>query len=832
MPDAAERAGDFSQSTSAGKLVTIYDPSTGAPFPGNIIPPSRISPQALSLLQYYPEPNFPGNGTYNFQVPLIANTHTDNLRIFAQQTVARRNNFSGLLALQDTRGDTNSQFNFLDLNRSLGINGQAAWRRTFTPRFFGTLTYQFTRQSTRLVPYFADRVNVSGEAGITGNNQDPINWGPPALQFNQSSITGLSDGTPSIVHNQTGAVSYLSIWNHHEHNIQFGADYRRQQFNTLSQSNPRGLFTFTGARTGSGASTGFDFADFLLGRPDAGAIAFGNADKYLRAIQPDAFSQDDWRIAPGVTLLLGLRWEYTSPITEKYGRLVNLDIAPGFTDVVPVVARDQKSPLIRPYYHEFEPRIGLAWRPFPTSSMVIRAGYGISYNTQIYLRFANQMVQQSPLSTSLNVASTPANPLTLANGFYAPSNVTTNTIAVDPDFKPGYAQVWNLMVQRDLPDGLQMVATYTGTKGTHQLQAFAPNTYPDGPVAPSGYIYYTSYGNSTREAGILQLRRRLHSGFAAQAQYTYSKSLDDAAVLRRTGSISPPSADPPHSTSATWLISPSNTLPAWVCEAVRFSEDGADAWPKTGRFSIPLTWAAACPDSYICAALPRHGNSLQCPGGLYGRFALRRASPLLPELRGCHRARGGPVGKCREEFDHRAGTGFHERIDGVGISGLRSRDFECKARCEQSAEPCRRHAIERGRDQSPLRTARRRERHAYGDHDSEDHVLKRRRAAWLLLPLAALAQQMAQQKDQVQSQVQPATTNATFTSNTQLIVEEVTVKDKKGKVIEGLTKEDFILTEDGKPRPFGSLILKTQAGISKTLTRLRNRPRRYPNPRS
>jgi hypothetical protein len=162
---------------------------------------------------------------------------------------------------------------------------------------------------------------------------------------------------------------------------------------------------------------------------------------------------------------------------------------------------------------------------------VIRAGYGISYNTQVYLPFANQMVQQSPLSTSLNVANTPANPLTLANGFYAPPNITTNTVAIDPNFKVGYAQAWNLIVQRDLPDGLQMVATYTGTKGTHQLQAFAPNTYPTAPASPFGYTYYTSYGDSTREAGTIQLRRRLHSGFAAQVQYTYSKSLDDAAAL-------------------------------------------------------------------------------------------------------------------------------------------------------------------------------------------------------------------------------------------------------------------------------------------------------------
>ncbi len=517
LPSAAQRSGEFAQ--------TIYDPQNGAPFPGNMIPSSRISPQAASLLSYYPAPNFSGTNAYNYQVPLIGNTHTDNLRASGQKTYKRRNNLSGVLGLQNTRGDNNSAFNFLDLKRLMGINSAATWRRTLTPRFFATLTYQFSRQSTRLVPFFANRVNVSGEAGITGNNQDAVNWGPPALQFNQSSIAGLSDGTPSVVHNQTSALSFLGTWSHRQHSIQFGGDYRWQQFNTISQSNPRGLFTF------NGAAAGFDFADFLLGIPDASAIAFGNADKYLRAVQPDLYFQDDWRIAPGVTLLLGLRWEYTSPVTEKYGRLVNLDIAPGFTAIAPVVASDAKGPLIRPYDREFEPRIGLAWRPLSAASLVIRAGYAIAYNTQVYLPFANQMVQQSPLSTSLNTANTAANPLTLANGFYAPPNITTNTFAVDPDFRIGYAQVWNLAVQTDLPDGLQLVATYTGTKGTHQLQALAPNTYPTGPVSPYGYGFYTSYGDSTRQAGILQLRRRLHSGLAAQAQYTWSKSIDDAAAL-------------------------------------------------------------------------------------------------------------------------------------------------------------------------------------------------------------------------------------------------------------------------------------------------------------
>jgi len=551
-PTDAERRGDFSQAQYAGKPVIIYDPTTGAPYPGDKLP--SISQQAQYLLRYFPEPNFTQSSVYNYQVPIVGNTHTDNVNVRLSKNFHRRNFISGLLAVSDSRGDNNNVFNFLSLNRSLGINSNVSLRRMFANRSSGTLTVSFSRNSNRLAPYFSDRLNVSGAAGIQGNNQSPLYWGPPSLQFNQSGITSLSDGVASVTHNQTRSVGYAGSWSRLRHNIDYGGDFGWQQFNTLSQSNPRGTFTFTGAATGllaGGAvtsGTGFDFADFLMGVPDASAIAFGNADKYLRSKQQDLFIRDDWRVAPGFTMNLGLRWEYNSPITEKYGRLVNLDVAPGFTAIAPVTATGSNalkgpltgasypSSLVRPYRRELEPRLAFAWRPWAGSSVVLRGSYGISYNTQVYQGFVNKMAQQSPLSTALNVQNTAANPLTMANGFYTQPNLITNTIAVDPNFKPGYVQAWSFTIQRDLPFALQMTAAYMGYKGTHQMQAFAPNTYPAGavnpcPNCPSGYAYYTSGANSERQEADLQLNRRMHNGFLARALYTYAKAVDDAAAL-------------------------------------------------------------------------------------------------------------------------------------------------------------------------------------------------------------------------------------------------------------------------------------------------------------
>jgi hypothetical protein len=529
MPGQAIRGGDFSQA--------ISDPNTGLPFPGNAIPPSRIAPQSTALLKFYPLPNFPETVGYNYQIPLVSITHQDDLQGRLNRILNRKHFVNGSFAYRNARSSGPNVFGFDDTGHTTGFNANANWRYMASQRLNFSLGYQFSRMAMRTTPYFANRENVSGEAGIAGNNQDPGNWGPPNLSFS-SGIAALSDAALSLTRNQTSGVSFTGFWMRRPHNLTFGGDYRRQQFNLLAQQNARGAFTFTGAATGS------DFADFLLGVPDTSAIAFGNADKYFRAASYDAYFTDDWRVSPGLTINWGARWEYNSPIAEKYGRLVNLDVAPGFAAEAPVLGSNPTGPLtgqryptslVQPDKHALQPRVGISWRPFFGTSTLVRAGYGLYYNTSIYQAIATQMAQQSPLSKSLSVQNSPANPLTLANGFNASPSTTTNTFAIDPNFRAGYSHNWSLSVQQDLAGSMVVTVTYLGTKGTRAAQVFLPNTYPAGavnpcPACPSGYAYLASNGNSTREAGLVQLRRRLHNGFTASLQYTFAKAIDDAAL--------------------------------------------------------------------------------------------------------------------------------------------------------------------------------------------------------------------------------------------------------------------------------------------------------------
>jgi trimeric autotransporter adhesin len=521
MPTSAERKGDFSQTLNLfGQPVRIIDPVTGLPFSGNLIPENRVSPQAKALLDLFPAPNFTENAGYNYQVPIVSISHQDNLQGRLSHSINMKNQIGGSFDKQSSRNDNSNLFNFPAKAQTSTVNTLIQWTTRPTQRFAATFRYQLNRQTTKSIPYFSNRLNISGLAGISGNNQEAPYWGPPALIFS-GGTSSLADGQYSFNRTQNSIFAYNGYWLHGRHNMTFGMDVRRAQLNLLSQQDARGTFTFTGAAAGS------DLAGFLLGIPDTSSIAFGNADKYFRQTFVNGFLTDDFRITGSLTINAGIRWEHETPVTEVQGRLVNLDIAPGFGSVAPVTGNG----LIDPDRFGIQPRISFAWRPFAASSMIVRGGYGIYRNTNVYQTIASQMAQQSPLSKSLSVQNSAANPLSLANGFVNLAGATPNTFAVDPHFRIGYVQSWQLSVQRDLPATMQATIMYLGTKGTHLPQESLPNTFPSGAVNPSGYVYLSSNGNSIRHAGQIQLRRRLRSGLTATAQYTYARAFDNAPLM-------------------------------------------------------------------------------------------------------------------------------------------------------------------------------------------------------------------------------------------------------------------------------------------------------------
>ena len=543
VPTPAERGGDFSSSVDRlGRPVQVTDPLTGQPFPGNVIPRDRISPQAASLLGYYPAPNIARTGGYNYQSPLLARQQQDSAQARVSQVVNTRDQLVGTVNYTRTTTGAASLFGFVDTTRVSSLDTGVTLSHRLSQFLFLRARYQLTRQANDVTPHFANRLDVSGLAGIAGNDRAPENWGPPALTF-AGGIDSLSSAQYARNTDTTHGGSAELFMAHGRHSFTFGGGARTQHLNVFSQQNARGAFTFTGGATGS------DLADFLLGLPQAGSIAFGNPDKLLRATALEGYVNDDWRASATLTLNLGLRWEYESPITEARDRLVNLDIAPGFTAASPVLAGEDRAALtnrafgrglVSPDRSGLQPRIGLAWRPVPGSSLVVRGGYGLYRNTQIYQSVALALAQQPPFSTTANLETSVQRPLTLATGFVSAAGATLNTFAVDPRFRAGLAENWQASVQRDLPISLTITGTYLGTRGHRLMQQVLPNTTPPGtaspcPSCPAGFIYLTSTGRSAKHAGVVQVRRRLRNGFTASVQYTLSKAMDDAAAFNGAG---------------------------------------------------------------------------------------------------------------------------------------------------------------------------------------------------------------------------------------------------------------------------------------------------------
>lgn len=545
MPTAAERAGDFTGVTNnLGQAVTIIDPESGSPFPGNVIPQNRFSSQALGLLQYYPLPNFySATSRYNYQQGLTSVNNQDNVNARISETINWRNQISGGVGYQRANGVSNSVFGFQDTNGQNAVNANLNYSYHFTQRVINRLGYNFSRNTAHSSGYFSNRQNLSGELGINGNDQDPSFWGPPALSFQSSGFSGLNDASKTLNRAQTSALSDSVMWIHGTHNMTFGGDFRRLQNNPLSEQNPRGTFMF------NGGISGFDFSDFLLGLPDTSSIAFGNADKYYRNSWFDLYANDDWRINTKLSLNFGLYWSYQAPVTELYGRLVNMDVGPYWTNPIPVCATVSPNctqassvglpnSLIHGDPHEFQPRIGFAYNPFKAGKTVFRGGYGIYYNTSVWQAFANSMAQQYPLSYTVQ-DSAAYGLLTLANGFPLQSISAISNFALDPHFHLGYSQIWQLSIQQSLRGGMVATVTYNGTKGTHQTQSFIPWSTPPGATAapyPSNYTYETSGGNSIYQGVSGQLQRRFRSGLMWNAVYTFARSRDDAGTGGRGAS--------------------------------------------------------------------------------------------------------------------------------------------------------------------------------------------------------------------------------------------------------------------------------------------------------
>jgi hypothetical protein len=567
MPTAAERTGNLSTITQ-----TIFDPTTGAPFPGNIIPTTRISPIAQGLLNFIPLPN-QATGTINQDYRLIyANpTNTQALNTRLNATVTPKDNLAFVVNWQGNNSKTDQYFGCCDTSSGNGFNGTATWRHRLGTRSFESVILSFNRQTTIVTPYFETLgQDVAAELGIEGTSQNPTNYGPPTLGF--TNYSSLSDTVAKRQAVENFGIADTLTERKGKHNFSFGGGFTHYLNNLSTDSNGRGSFSFSGLETAqyvngtAVAGTGYDFADFLLGTPESNSIQTGNTSTYYRSDGINGYAVDDFRVSAGFSLNLGVRYEYFSPWAEKYGHAVNLNIAPDFSGVAQVLPGETgvyggsyPSALIKPDRNNFAPRTAFAWKPNPKGKLQVRGGYGWYYTPNQYNKFETNLAAQPPWAITNSVTTSSAAPLSLQCGLTvglstAPSdcpspilqatNKLTNTYGVALNYRDTYVQTWNVDVQRDLNRVLVFEASYQGMKTTRLDVPEAPNQAPLGPSQTSverlplysqtavSFIYDTPVGNAFYNAGQLRLTRRFAKGISGNLLYTYSKAMDDAVLAQ------------------------------------------------------------------------------------------------------------------------------------------------------------------------------------------------------------------------------------------------------------------------------------------------------------
>jgi len=554
VPTPAERSGDFSQSTVNNAPVIIFDPTTHAPFPGDSIPASRIATASAALLPYFPLPTYTGL-VQNYAIVTSVPNNSNNIGLRLNMPISNKDRLNFNVQFQNRDSKTEQLFRFEDSTSGHGISASAGWSHSFAPRSNNSANLTFSRNTNQTFPYFAYADNIEGNSGIGGTLQNPLDYGPPTLSF--SNLGSLTDSAPALTHTQTlNFTDTLTYVLHRRHNFGVGFLYRQSHFDSLNYQSARGAFTFSGlltselnAKGNPVAGTGFDFADFLLGLPQSSSLQYGDGSYDLRSWATGWYVRDDWRPSRGLSINLGIRYEYFAPYTELNGHLADLLVSPGFTGVSVVTPglAGLPSSLIRPDTHAFSPRLGVAWRPFVKAATVIRGGYSIFYSPSAYTQLGTYLATQPPYSTNLSLTTSPAAPLTLQDGFpVIPSQTIPNTFAVDPNFHLAYAQTWSFAIQNTLPHGLLVELEYIGTKGTNLPVAEQPNRPLPGsslltaqeqlqiPYATS-FTYETSQANSIFNAGQVRLTRRFARGVSWVLLYTRSKSLDDASSFSGPG---------------------------------------------------------------------------------------------------------------------------------------------------------------------------------------------------------------------------------------------------------------------------------------------------------
>jgi hypothetical protein len=421
----------------------------------------------------------------------------------------------------------------------LNYSGALLWNHTFSSTLINEARFNVSR-------WWFNELN--------SNPQEP--WG-----LANDTITGLPGATCCVTYGAPGpGIFYKTAYNvrdtvtkiFNQHSVKFGVDIYKEQ-NTQTQ--------------GGGARPSFNFNNLWDFANDAPVQENGNftpttgvptlLTSYVRDNDFAFFVQDDWKVKRNLTINLGLRWEYFGPFHEKYGHLGTAVLGPPPNQLADISVRLGGN-LYHASHLDFGPQIGFAWSPSRLpfadhdlqSRLVVRGGFGIGYNRTEDAITLGALTNPSPLFASFNLfgsniaytvpsdthqfAPYPANPNAVLT-FNPATNIPTSGAPISLEAFPKnlvtpYTYRYSLETQYDL--GHSMVATvgYQGSSSRRLLRWNFDGQIQFNPQNPfvQGLNYFQDDVNGNYNALLTEIQKHFSHGFELDAQYTFSKALDEA----------------------------------------------------------------------------------------------------------------------------------------------------------------------------------------------------------------------------------------------------------------------------------------------------------------
>jgi len=563
--------------------IVVFDPNTGTPFAGNVVPKTRLHPGAQTVInQFLPKPDFEQPDILDFTarraVPQVINSNQFFGRL--DHNFGSRDKVFGRFAVNSDDWDANAiNPNFPEYRISTAYNVATQWIHTFSPSLMNEFRFGINNWGDNFVnprtntDFDVDSLGVGKFRVASDGNRKftPLETGVPSMGFTIGDPNGRTDDTYSYQFGEN--LSYVKG----KHTMKFGFSFIHAAMDRRAANLTRGTLSF------SANESGYDFASFILGYPNRAQTGEGYPAVAMRSRRLGAYITDDWKISPKLTLNWGVRYDYLGNPYDLLGQVRTLDLVRTYTTpsgqkiptLQPIPRSDEaKGKLWNQFWGFMQPRLGIAYRP--TSKWVIRTGAGQYTSPQHFVQISTANLHP-PLSGNQQFDSVTDSagtvPISYAGQNYtsqlrrfragSPILTLDNPFAGSSAVRPVGVRMfqnnrrdrdvwqWSLDIQRELPGAIALTVGYVGSKTTHSTNGWESfnmaNPSPDTNFnARRPYTQF--YDPATPELGVQTLGRiapfdasanqhyhglqtrvekRYARGLALGLSYTYSKANGD-----------------------------------------------------------------------------------------------------------------------------------------------------------------------------------------------------------------------------------------------------------------------------------------------------------------